>query len=829
MSGLLATSLSGLIAAQRALETTQHNIANVNTEGYSRQRVEQGTNIAILGREGYIGQGVNVNNVTRSYDQFINKQLSSSISAFGAVDHYHQLASSIDNITADPTTGISPSMDRFFNAMNEVANDPTSIPSRQALLSEAGVLTQNFNTMGGRFEEIRTQNNNDMEGMVNDINSLAKSIADLNVQIASNLGKGQGIKQPNDLQDQQDLLITKLAAIVNVSVVPQADGTSSVFIGNGQALVLNAGATTFTTLPAQSAPGITDANKLDIGIKTVSGIQDITSQITGGSLGGALKFRDEVLDPAQQQLGRVAAGLAMEVNAIHKSGFDLSGVAGLDLFKFSGTGIPVIPSTLNTGNAVVTANFQNGNPLAAGSLDFSDYTLKYVNAGGGVDYTLTRIRDNQVINLTATPTAVAGVSTLSFAATQPANFNPSAFAMTTTISPGTFTPAVSSGTAAIPQDEQIGTFTPAVSAAAGEVFTMNIDGIPFTSQTSTAAGNTVSKASLDTALTTFFAANPGYQLVSGSFATDNLVLRKLDGTAINVNITSNYTAPPGAFAANTVMSAGTAAVPPTGGPFTLQVDGLQIYSEAPSIGGTVTKGELDAALNTFLTTGPGAGLYSKTGSFATNDLVLSKHGTASTLTISSNFSGVGSTPGAFSGSLVGVTAIPAGIDITVDASGGKTISVGDTSAIKPTYGAGQAIGVNIDDPRKIAAATNIVVDPTTNLASVIKGAMPSDNRNALLLADLGNQLTMLGGKGTFKDTYGQIVSGVGTLTRAAELGSSAQQTLLNQAKGDRETLAGVNLDEEAGNLIKFQQAYQASAQSISVAKTLFDSLLGAVR
>ncbi|MGZ5054001.1 MAG: flagellar hook-associated protein FlgK, partial [Methylobacter sp.] len=514
MSGLLSTSLSGLTAAQRSLETVQHNISNVNTEGYSRQRVEQGTNPAMLTGDGYIGQGVDVTNITRSYDQFINKQLSSSISAFGEVDHYHLLASRIDNITADPSTGIAPSMNRFFNALNEVANDPTSIPSRQVLLSEAGVLTQNFNTMNNRFEEIRTQNNNDMRGMVDDINSLAKSIANLNVQIADGLGKGQGIRQPNDLLDQQDALLSKLAAIVNVSVVPQKDGTSSVFIGNGQALVLRGSAAEFTTLQSEFDPG-----RLEIGIKTAGSTQDVTNQITGGSLGGALRFRDEVLDPSQQKLGRVAVGLAMEINATHKNGFDLNGTAGLDLFKFSGVAtVPVTPSSLNTGNAVVTANFQNSNPLAASSLDYSDYKLTYVNAGSGVDYTLTRIRDNQVMNLTAT--TAGGISTLSFAATQPANFNPAAFAMTTSISPGTFTPAVSSDT--------------------------------------------------------------------------------------------------------------------TGNPFTLQVDGLPIYTEAPSTGGTVTANELDAALNTFLTTGPGAGIYFKTGSFATNDLVLSKSGTASILTISSN-------------------------------------------------------------------------------------------------------------------------------------------------------------------------------------------------
>jgi flagellar hook-associated protein 1 FlgK len=259
---------------------------------------------------------------------------------------------------------------------------------------------------------------------------------------------------------------------------------------------------------------------------------------------------------------------------------------------------------------------------------------------------------------------------------------------------------------------------------------------------------------------------------------------------------------------------------------------LQIYTEAPSIGGTVTAYELDAALTTFLTTGPGAGIYSKTGSFATNDLVLSKSGTASTLTIT-NFADAGSTGGTFSGSLIGKPVIPTGFDITVDLTSGKTISVGDESVIRPTYSAAQRIGVNIDDPRKIAAATNVEIDPVTKLPvfppRIIQGPMPSDNRNALLLAELGNELTMLGGTGSFNDAYGQIVSGVGTLTRAAELGASAQQTLLNQAKGDRETLAGVNLDEEAANLIKFQQAYQASAQSIAVAKSLFDTLIGAVR
>ncbi|PPK71828.1 flagellar hook-associated protein 1 FlgK [Methylobacter tundripaludum] len=830
MSGLLSTSLTGLRAAQRSLEAVQHNISNVNTEGYSRQRVELGARPAQFTGDGYIGQGVNINNVTRSYDQFINKQLSSSLSAFGEVDRYHQLATRVDNIMADAGTGIAPVMKRFFNAVNELANDPSSIPSRQVLLAETDALTQSFNTMSGRFEDIRALNNNDIAVMVDEINSLATSIADLNVQIVNDLGKTQGFRQPNDLLDKRDALISSLSEIVNVSVVQQNDGMTSVFIGNGQALVLNGGAAAFTTLQSEFDPG-----RLEIGIKTVNGIMEMTDQISGGSLGGSLRFRDEVLDPAQQKLGRVAVGLAMDFNAVHKSGFDLSGAAGLDLFNFSGVEVPVIQSSSNSGSAAVTVNFQDTNPLASGSLDFSDFNLKYVNSGGGVDYTLTRIRDNKVINLTATDTVPpTGVYSLSFAATQPSNFDPTDFTLSTSISPGAFTQAVSSGTAAVAQEEQIGAFTTAVSNGA-DTFTMNIDGIPFYTEPGS-VGGTVTGAELDTALNAFLAqpANAGaYTKVSGSFSGGDLVLRKFSGTAISVNITSNFATTPGAFAANTVNVAGSVAVAATGGPFTLEVDGLQIYTEAASIGGTVTKNELDAALNTFLTTGRGAGVYVKTGSFATNDLVLSKAGSASTLTISSNFSGVGSTAGAFSGSTTGVTAVPAGIDITVDLSGGKTISVGDQFVTRPTYSAAQKIGVNIDDPKKIAAATNVEVDPVTKLpvfpASIIKGAMPNDNRNAILLAGLENRLGMLGGSASFSDAYGQIVSGVGTLTRTAEVGASAQETLLNQAKDSRESLVGVNLDEEAANLIKFQQAYQASAQSISMAKSLFDTLIGAVR
>lgn len=163
-----------------------------------------------------------------------------------------------------------------------------------------------------------------------------------------------------------------------------------------------------------------------------------------------------------------------------------------------------------------------------------------------------------------------------------------------------------------------------------------------------------------------------------------------------------------------------------------------------------------------------------------------------------------------------------GITLTITAG---AMVAGDQFFIRPTYQAASNLAMNIEDPRKIAAATNLDADGIT----LVAGAMPGDNRNALNLAGLANSTGMFNGTASFQESYGQIIAKVGGLTHAANISADAQQSLLNRATGARENLAGVNLDEEAANLIKFQQSYQAAAQAISTASTLFDTLIGAVR
>ena len=398
MSGILGTAITGLMAFQRSLETTSHNITNVNTEGYSRQRVDLVTKPEQMIGAGYLGQGVSISNITRSYDDFVTTQLRSSTSAFGDVDKYNQLSLQVDNLLADSSVGMEPAIKSFFNSVNDATDDPSSIPARQVMLSEAEIVSSRFGAMNGQFEMIRDQINTDMVVMADRIGSLSATIADLNVRIASEQGRPTGSQQPNDLLDKRDTALNNLAELVDISVVPSTAGMVSVFMGKGLVLVLDENSNKVVTQPSEFDP-----THMEIGIKSPSGnIDVITKQVTGGELAGTLRFRDEILDPAQQNLGRIAASIVTEFNAIHKKGFDLDGDgdainANGSLF-FKALDIPEVASPNNTGTMVLTATFDDNN---IDKIDFSDYQLEMTVAGGPPNtYRLTRLADETFFDLT---------------------------------------------------------------------------------------------------------------------------------------------------------------------------------------------------------------------------------------------------------------------------------------------------------------------------------------------------------------------------------------------------------------------------------------------
>jgi flagellar hook-associated protein 1 FlgK len=391
--GNFGIGISGLAAAQAGLVATGHNIANANTLGYHRQSIGQSAVSPVYTGSGFMGQGVQVDTVTRAYSRFLDTQLAQAQAQASYYSAYNAQLSRIDNVVADTNAGLSPALQDFFSAAQNVATNPADMPSRQSLLSAGAALAARFNTLASSFEDLRSGVNSQLTSTVAEINSEAQQIAALNVRI---LSVQQNPNQPpNDLMDQRDALVSQLNKLVGTTVVTQSDGTINVVIGNGQTLVVGRQAMALTATPA-----LDDPRRLDVGYAAGGNTVLLNSaSLQGGSLGGVLAFRANDLDAAQNALGRVAVGLAQAFNDQHQLGQDLNGALGGNFFAVPAP--VVIGKSTNGGNAVVTAGVSS-----AAALTTSDYRLTYT----GANYTVTRLSDGTTATYASLPQTVDGVT-----------------------------------------------------------------------------------------------------------------------------------------------------------------------------------------------------------------------------------------------------------------------------------------------------------------------------------------------------------------------------------------------------------------------------------
>lgn len=543
-SGIYGIGTRALLAFKGGLTTAGHNISNVNTEGYSRQRVEFSAEVPEFVGSGYMGRGVKIGGIGRVYDRFVVEQVRTSQSGLGRQQAYFDLAKRVDNLLGDDATALSPGLQSFFNAAQEVANDPTSHAARQVMLTEGETLTARLQQLDGALEDAGARVNERLRNMAAEINGYAEAIGNLNADIASAMGGGGSA--PNDLLDQRDAVIEKLSKLVSVSVVTQEDGMANVFVGTGQNLVLGTGTATLVVASMSEDPDL-----LDIGIQTPGAVVKVTEMLTGGELGGVLEFRDAMLDPTRNALGRIAIGLGSSFNDQHILGVDLNGDPGQAFFNVPGP--EIFPGAANTGS--IQVGFSD-----PGALTLDDYRLSH----DGSNWVLQRLGDGQVVSFDS-----------------------------------------GSGTAADPY------------------------------------------------------------LVNG---------------------------------------------------------------------------------------------------------------------------------------------------ISLDVSAANTA---DSYIIRPTQSGAARLGVSLTDGAQIAARR--------------PGAGVGDNTNALALVGLQTGLTMIGGSTDYEGAYTSLIGEVGTRTRQAQINSQGQSKLLEGAQTRRAEISGVNLDEEAADLIRFQQAYEAAARVITTAQAMFDSLLAAVR
>ena len=378
MSNIFDVGSSALNSLQRAISTTGNNIANANTDGYSRQEVEFASRTPNRIGGATLGTGVEVSSIRRAYDQFLTQDVQARTSSSGYYSLYATTAEQIDNLMADPATSISSAMDQFFASMEAVANSPTSQPERQVMLSEAQTLATRFNYVDARLSELAENMNEQMSVFVVDINQYTQDIAQLNQQIAR-LERTPG-GSPNDLLDQRDQAVESLAKLVRVETRTQEDGSINVFMSSGHRLVSQSGAETLRLSAAVQPDG-----PVRVYISAPGGSDtELTESALGGELGAALDVSNNVIDRARRDIGLLALGLTDTFNTQHKLGDTLNQVAGSDFF----TAITPVTtaSTLNSGTTTVSAVIDDATQLTGASyqIDYTDSAVTITNLATNV-------------------------------------------------------------------------------------------------------------------------------------------------------------------------------------------------------------------------------------------------------------------------------------------------------------------------------------------------------------------------------------------------------------------------------------------------------------
>ncbi|MCP5142206.1 MAG: flagellar hook-associated protein FlgK [Chromatiales bacterium] len=639
----MSVGLSGLRAAQQAINTTGHNIANVGTDGYSRQSTSQVSGAAIVKGASTVGLGVTVTGTARASDRYLSGELTRMSAEFGQADTQYQLNARLDSLLSSADTGLA----GFFNTLGKsaeaVSASPASLANRQVLIADAGQLAQAMNAAAGQIESLTDEVNDRLRSGVADVNALSARIARLNDEIG--LASASG-KNPNDLLDQRDQLVNELAGKTNIRTLNTADNGLDILTSSGESLVHGGSYRELATTRDPLRP--------DRVLLVGSDGNDISRDLNGGELSGLLNFRDQVLNPARDELGRLSAALAHDFNSQHALGIDLDGNVGGDFFSEPAPRVTV--ATGNTGSGALAANIADGSALTT-----SEYTLTSVD--GANLYTLTRLSDNQTFSIDT--------------------------------------------------------------AGADPYTTAELDGLTLDITAGAAAGDS-------------FLIQP-VQYAAQDLSVEITDARKI--AAANPVVAEINPVNAGSGAISNIQIADMTSLPLSGAP-------------------------------------------------VSGDLTLTFDATLNQYTLN---------PDPF-------TESPIAFDPGTD-SGGKTVSLLDGAfsfTLSGTPGDGDELTLSHN------------ADGT------------GDNRNADKLKGILNNGLLDGGTTSLTNGYASLVAQIGSQTQTAETSSRTFSNMLSQVTSLRESMVGVNLDEEAANLIKFQQAYQASAQVISTAESLFSTLLQAV-
>jgi len=400
-SGIFSIGTSAMTATQAMLDTVSHNISNVNTPGYSQQSVDLATQGGMYTGGGFYGRGVKVVTVSRSTNEFLVKQVNVNTAQNSADQTRLDKLKQLESVLPTGEAGLGYSANQVLNAFVDVANQPQDVSARQVALARAQDWVSRMNTAGKQLNDLQGGVMSDMGTSVAQVNNLTKQIAEVNQSIAKYTGSGHA---PNDLLDKRDQLIKQLNEQVQVTTVQADDGTTSVFMGGGQLLVLGNDAQTLTVVHDATNPA---QGRVALATNGTTRVLD-SSQMTGGTLHGLLQFQDYDLAQTKQQLDTFGANFADALNAQQALGIDLNGNLQTS-FDLSGNPVsnPLFTNTSDAASLTLAMTAPKGlaaaSPLSA--------TTALTNTGTATIDSLVMVRalptTNALDALTSQPTTGA--------------------------------------------------------------------------------------------------------------------------------------------------------------------------------------------------------------------------------------------------------------------------------------------------------------------------------------------------------------------------------------------------------------------------------------
>ncbi|HAT1569585.1 TPA: flagellar hook-associated protein FlgK [Kluyvera cryocrescens] len=384
MSSLINSAMSGLSAAQAALNTTSNNIASYNVAGYTRQTTVLASANSTLGAGGWVGNGVNVSSVQREYNAFITNQLRTAQSQSNGLTTRYEQVSKIDSMISSTTNNLSTTLQDFFSSLQTLVSNAEDPAARQTVLGKADGVVNQFKVVDQYLRDQDKQVNLSISSTVDLVNNYSSQIASLNDKISRLTGVGAGAS-PNDLLDQRDQLVSELNKLVGVEVNVQDGSTYNITMANGYTLVAGSKASQLAAVPSSADPNRTTVAYVD----NVAGNVEIPEKLlTTGSLGGLLTFRSQDLDQTRNSLNQMAMAFADAFNTVHKQGIDADGKAGVDFFDF---GKPSsIANSKNKGDAELDVKMTKSSAVQA-----TDYKVVKTDSG----WEVTRLSDNTSVKL----------------------------------------------------------------------------------------------------------------------------------------------------------------------------------------------------------------------------------------------------------------------------------------------------------------------------------------------------------------------------------------------------------------------------------------------